>query len=243
MHLLAPDLLADARELSVPVIATGLGLGLVLWLLGWRAHRFWIVLSATLAGGIAGLASSPAYGVQPLVAGLLSAVAGGVLALALVRVVAFAAGCLAASLVMHALAPSWDQPLLSMLVGGLLGVYLFRLGTMVLTSTLGALLVGYCALSLLDRLGILNAGPWADGHAVLLNWLCGSGSTVGVLAQFLLERRRLRKQREREEAARQKAADEAAKKKAADEAAKKKSKAPPPPKKWWPPWGGGKRAA
>jgi MFS family permease len=241
MHLLAPDLLADARELSSSVTAVGLGLGLVLWLLGWRGHRFWIVLSATLAGGIAGLASSPAYGVQPLVAGLLAAVAGGVLALALVRVVAFAAGGLAATLLIHVLSPSWNQPLISVLVGGLLGVYFFRLGMMIVTSTLGTFLIGYCALSLLDRFGILNAVAWADGHAVLVNWLCGSGSVLGVLTQFLLERRRLRIQRQREEAARQKAAEDAAKKKAAEQEAKKKPKAPPP-RKWWPPWGG-KRAA
>lgn len=227
MQLLAPDLLADARELSAAVTAAGLGLGLLLWLLGWWGHRFWIVLGATLAGGIAGLASSPAYGIQPLVAGLLAAVAAGVLALALVRVLAFAAGSLAAGLVMHAVAPSWDLPLVSMLVGGLVGVFLFRLGTMALTSTVGALLVGYCALSLLDRLGTLNAVPWADAHALLLNWLCGGGAVLGVLAQFVLERRRLRKKREREEAAREKAAE--------DEERKKRQRA----KRSWFGWGQG----
>jgi hypothetical protein len=120
-----------------------------------------------------------------------------------------------------------------MLVGGLAGVYFFRLGTMVLTSTVGTLLVGYCALCLLDRLGTLKAPAWADGHAVLLNWLCGSGIVLGVLTQFLLERRRLRKKKEREEAAKKKSEDEAAKKKA-DEA---KKKAKPAPGGWWPPWG------
>jgi len=213
MRLVAPDILADARELSAGVCALGLVLGLALWLLGWRGHRFWIVLVATLGGGIAGLASSPAYGVQPLVAGLLAAVAAGVLALALARVLAFAAGSLAACLMVHAFAPSWDQPLVSLLVGGLVGVFLFRLGIMALTSALGTLLVMYCALSLLDRLGTLNAVPWADANVVLLNWLGGSAVILGVLTQFLLERRRLRKIREREEKAKQKAAEEQEKKK------------------------------
>jgi hypothetical protein len=234
MHLLAPDLLADARELSVPVTVAGLVLGLALWLLGWRGHRFWIVLSATLTGGIAGLVSSPNYGVQPLVAGLLAAVASGVLALALVRVLAFVAGGLCACLLMHAIAPSWDQPLVSLLVGGLIGIYLFRLGTMVLTSMVGTLLVAYCALCLLDRIGTLNSVQWADSNAVLLNWLCGSGAILGVLSQFLLERRRLRKKREKEEAVKKKVEDDAAKKKA-DEI-KKKAKAAAA-NKWWPPWG------
>jgi hypothetical protein len=228
MRLLAPDLLVDARELSVAVTGTGLTLGLLLWLLGWRAHRFWIVLSATFAGGVAGLVSSPAYDVQPLVAGLLAAVAAGVLALALVRVLAFAAGALAACLLVHALAPAWDQPLVSVLVGGLVGVFLFRLGMMTLTSVIGTLLVGYCALCLLDRLGTLNAVLWADGHAVLLNWLCGCGAILGVLTQFLTERRYLRKKREREEKARQKAAEE-----------EEKKKQKPPAKKSWFSWGQG----
>jgi MFS family permease len=237
MQLVAPDLLADARELSPEVVAAGLGLGLLLWLFGWWGHRFWIVLGATLAGGIAGLASSPDHGAQPLVAGLLAAVAAGVLALALVRVLAFVAGGLAASVVIHAFAPAWDQPLLSLLVGGLVGVFLFRLGTMVLTSTAGTLLLTYCALSLLDRLGTLNAVAWADASAPLLNWLCGSGAILGVLAQFLLERRRLRKKREHEEAARKKVEEEAARKRKTAEEEKRKKNAPPPPKKWWPPWG------
>ena len=213
MRLLAPDLLLDARELSVAVTAGGVALGLLLWLLGWRAHRFWIVLSATFAGGVAGMVSSPTYEVQPRVAGLLAAVASGVLALALVRVLAFAAGGLAACLLVHTLAPAWDQPLVALLVGGLLGVFLFRLGIMMLTSVAGTLLVGYCALCLLDRLGTLNAALWADSHAALLNWLCGGGAVGGVLTQFLTERRRLRKKRDREEKARQKAAEEAEKKK------------------------------
>jgi MFS family permease len=234
MQALAPDLLTEARELSVTATAVGLGVGLMLWLLGWRGHRFWVVLAATVVGGIAGLASSPAYGVQPLVAGLLAAVAAGVLALALVRVLAFAAGGLAACLLVRAVAPSWDQPLVSSLVGGLVGVFLFRLGMMALTSTLGTLLMGYCALSLLDRLGTLNAVLWADGHAVLLNWLCGSGAVLGVLTQFLLERRRLRKKREKEEAAKAKAAEEA----------ERKNRKPEPAKRSWLPWGqGGKRRA
>jgi MFS family permease len=234
MQVVAPDLVADVRELSAPVTSAGLALGLALWVFGWRGHRFWVVLSATVCGGIAGLVSAQAYGVQPLVAGLLAAVAAGVLALALVRVLAFLAGGIAACVMMHAVAPSWDQPLVTLLVGGLIGVFLFRLGMMAFTSTAGTLLTAYCALALLDRLGTLDCHQWPDGNVVLLNWLCGSGAVLGVLMQFVLERRRLYKQRKREEAARQKAAEEAE---------KKKSK-PPPAKTSWLPWGqGNKRRA
>jgi MFS family permease len=231
MQVLAPDLLADVRELSVAVTAAGLVLGLLLWLFGWRGHRFWVVLSATLVGGIAGLTAARAAGGPPLVAGLLAAVAAGILALTLARLLAFVAGAFLVWLLVQTAAPGWDQPLVSMLVGGLLGIALYRLGVMALTSTAGTLLVAYCAVCLLDRIGSLKAIPWAAGHAPLLNWLCGSAAILGVLAQFLLGRRQVRKKREREEAVKKKAAEDEAKKKKAEEDRKR------PPKKSWLPWG------
>ena len=83
MALLAPDILEEARGLSVAVSVSGLVLGLLLWLLGWRGHRFWIVLAATVSAGVAGLSMGPSYGASPELAGLLLAIAAGVLALAL----------------------------------------------------------------------------------------------------------------------------------------------------------------
>jgi hypothetical protein len=230
VRILAPDLLADVCELSPAIIGSGLALGVALWLLGWKGHRFWIVLTATLAGGIAGLSNSASYGVQPLVAGLLAAVAAGVLALALVRVVAFVAGSLAACMIVHSLAPSWDQPLLTALVGGLIAIFLFRFWTMVLTSMIGTLLIGFTSLALLDSLKVMAAVPWAVENGVLLNWLWGSLSLVGLLIQFLTERHRLRRRRQREEQAREKAAKEAEKK-------RQQSALPPPPARGWWAWG------
>ena len=57
MHLVAPDILAEGHGLSSALSAAGLVLGLLLWLFGWRAHRFWIVLIATVSAGISGLYS------------------------------------------------------------------------------------------------------------------------------------------------------------------------------------------
>src|SRR5260370_1371229 len=71
MQLLAPDILSEARELSLPLVLTGLGVGLMIWLLGWQAHRFWLVLVTTVGAGVFGLYSGPANGTQPLVAGVL----------------------------------------------------------------------------------------------------------------------------------------------------------------------------
>lgn len=199
MHLLAPDILAEARGLSVGLCAAGISVGLALWLLGWRAHRFWIVLFTTVGAGILGLLSGHAHGVQPLVAGLLLALAAGVLALAVVRIFAFLAGGLATWLAVQYLLPAWQEPLVSFLAGGLLGVLLFRVWTMALTGLAGTLLMAYSGLCLADRLGKLDAVALAEQSPVLLNWGCIGGALLGLVAQFVLERWRIRNQRWREE--------------------------------------------
>ena len=198
MHLISPDILTEARTLSFGLIAVGISVGCLLWLLGWWGHRFWIVLIATVGAGVFGLSSGPDYGLQPVVAGLLLAVSAGVLALTLVRLVAYAAGGFAAWMLVHAFAPLWDQPLLCFLAGGLVGLLLFRFWTMALTSFVGTLFLSYSGLCLADKLDQLDAVAWATDHGRLLNWLCGVVALVGFTAQFFLERRRLRRLRESE---------------------------------------------
>src|SRR5262249_60727682 len=77
MHLVDPDILADAQGLSPAVCVVGMVLGVALWLFGGRGHRFWLVLLITLAAGVYGLSVAEAYAVQPLVAGVLLGVAAG----------------------------------------------------------------------------------------------------------------------------------------------------------------------
>jgi hypothetical protein len=191
MQLIVPEILAeDLSGLSTGLSAVGLLLGLALWLFGWRWHRFWVVLGITLLGGVYGLHEAAAFRAQPLVAGLLLAVASGVLALSLVRVVAFAAGGCAAMLAVQAFVPSWDQSLVSFVTGGLLGVLLFRVWLMALTSFGGVLLMTYSGLCLVERLGKLNAGDFATTQTTLLNWLCSGTTALGFLLQMLLCRRK-----------------------------------------------------
>jgi hypothetical protein len=190
MQLLAPDILEDARELSVGVLIAALVIGLLVWLLGWRGHRFWIVLGATATAGILGLCTGSFHRTQPVVAGLLMAVAAGAVSLALIRVVAFAAGGLAAWAAVHALIPSIEAPLVSLMVGGLLGLILFRLWTMVLTSSMGTLLMAYSSLCLIQRLGNVDAVALAEGHTTLLNCICAGVALAGVALQYLIGRPR-----------------------------------------------------
>lgn len=203
MQLLAPDILNEGRGLSVAVSAVGLTVGLLLWVYGWRGHRFWIVLAATVCGGVWGMACCPVQGAQPLVVGLLVAVAAGALALSLVHAVLFSAGGVALWVLVHALTPVWADPVVCIVAGGLTAMVLMRFWTMLLTSFTGSLLMGYSTLLLLDRLNKLTAPEWADKNAAVLNWSLVGVTLVGWVIQFLMEVRRLRKVREQEAAERE----------------------------------------
>ena len=237
MVLVAPDILNEVRQLPWYFLAVALALGLLLWLFGGRGHRFWLVLGLTVAGGVVGLRYGAAYEVQPLVAGLLLAVTAGALALALSRVLLFVAGGAACVALAHAVAPSFDEPVICFLVGGLLGVLLFKVWVSALSSLAGTLLIAYSILGLLGGFRLFDAVAWAEQQTPLLTWACGAGAVFGLLAQFLLERRRQRRQREK-----------AAAEKNAEDQASHPPPAPPPsapkPKAWWE-WaqGGGRRAA
>lgn len=197
MSLLAPDILEEARGLSPAAGVTGLLLGLFIWLLGWRGHRFWIVLATTVAAGLVGLSAGPSYGTSPLVAGVLLAVAAGVLALALVRMLAFVAGGLGTWMTIHALLPTWNEPLVCFLIGGLVGLFMFRFWTIALTSFVGAMLMSYSGLCLAEHYGKLNAVALAQTQPAVLNWTCLGTTLAGIAVQFVLERRRGKGKRDR----------------------------------------------
>jgi hypothetical protein len=188
MQLIEPEILADASGLALGLSVCGLLLGLAVWLLGWRRHRFWVVLTITLVGGVYGLNEAPALHAPPVVAGSLIALGAGTLALALARLFAFAAAGVAALLAVQAFVPTWDQPLVSFMTGGMLGVLLFRLWVMVLTSLAGALLMTYSALCLAERLTKLQAADFAEQRMTLLNWICGGLAALGVVLQLWLNR-------------------------------------------------------
>jgi hypothetical protein len=190
MTLVAPDILAEAKGLSVAVSAIGLGLGAALWLFGGWGQRFWLVLATTLGAGVYGLSVGEQYGVQPLVSGLLMAVAAGALALSLVHLFAFLAGGAVASLAVPALVTGWDEPFLFFFAGGFLGLFLLRYWMMALSSLAGTLLMTYCALWMFDGLGRIDCVEWASGRVVLLNWACTGVALLGFLLQVLLYRRR-----------------------------------------------------
>lgn len=223
MGILSPDfvadLLAEGRSLSPGIPAVGLGIGLLLWLVGSRGHRFWLSMAVTVAAGITGLQVSSTMGVQPLVGGLLLAVCAGALALALVRLLVFAVVGVASLAVAQAITPGWNEPIIFFLAGGLIGVVFFKFWIMTLTSLAGTLLIAYSSLCLASSLGNIDVVSLARQQGRVLEWSIAGGVLLGVLAQSLLERQRAKKKRMKEER----------------EKEEKESRywAPPAKKSWW----------
>lgn len=195
MQIVAPDILEEARTLSPLLSGTGLLLGFLLWALGGRTHRFWLAMIVTLAAGLLGLSHGKQLGMQPLVAGLLLAISAGALALSLVRILLFAAGGVAALGLLRSIAPGWDEPIAVFLIGGLIGVLLYKFWIITFSSLVGSLLMAYSALAFLDRLHMVKSVEWTRNNGPLLDWAFASLVVTGMLVQFLWERRRKRKAR------------------------------------------------
>jgi hypothetical protein len=199
MQMVSPELVADLCGLSLGLLLAGGVVGCVLWLFGWKSHRFWIVLLTTVAAGIYGLQQAAAFKTPPLIAALLLAVAAGILALALLRLIAFGAGGLTGLIVVQAAAPSLDQPLVVFIVSGLVSLILFRWFLMALTSVAGAVLLCHVGLALIHQFGTFDAAIWAEQSVALGSWICLLAALMGFVLQFLMHRRATRRRDDEEE--------------------------------------------
>jgi hypothetical protein len=185
MQLIASDLLTEAQGLSIPFSVGGIVFGILLWVFGWRWHRFWIVLGTTTAAGIYGLYTQPEPGPRLLAAGLLLAVAAGLMALDLSRFIAFSSAGIGAWFIVHAVVPAFHEPLICFLAGGILGLFLYRLQMMLLFSFLGVLLTGYSILLLIETAGNqkFDGSQWAKTNFVGVNIAVVVLSLVGLAVQ------------------------------------------------------------
>jgi len=184
MQLILPDLLIAARGLSLGAAAF-LGLsGVLLWALGWRWHRFWIVFGMTLAAGVIGMeAGRAAGGRQVLIVGVLLAVSAGMLALEAAKMLAFLSGGTAAWVAAQSIYPAAQELWAVFLCGGLLGVVLYRLWTMLLMSLIGVLLSSHAWLILIQEAGRTDLGDWAQKQTPALNGAVLALTLIGVLIQ------------------------------------------------------------
>jgi uncharacterized membrane protein len=183
MHLIAPDILAEARGVSGAMAGTTCVLGIALWLFGWRWHRFWVVAGVTLGAGLIGLNAGKTSGGQVMAVGILLAVAAGMMALELAKVLAFVAGGIGAWLAVQWVLPQAQELWAVFLSGGLFGLLLYRLWTMLLTSLMGTLLAGHAALLLLEGLLKFDAVEWSGAHLVALNGVVVAFVVLGIVVQ------------------------------------------------------------
>jgi hypothetical protein len=184
MQLIAPDILAEARGLTGAMAGTVAVLGFALWLFGWRWHRFWIVAGITLAAGLIGLnAGRTTGGTQVMAIGILLAVAAGLLALELAKVLAFVAGGCGAWLAVQWVLPQAQELWAVFLCGGLFGLLLYRLWTMLLTSLIGTLLAAHAGLLLLEQLFQFESVAWTSRNVPALNGVGVGVVVLGILLQ------------------------------------------------------------
>ena len=200
MSIIATDILADLCGLSLGLIVLLLPVGLLLWLLGWWSHRFWIVLGTTVLAvhrrlrpfgstELAGFEADPCRGAPR--------------------------GCRrrlgAGSRARHHLRSRWRgnglsraddlpvlQPPYALFSSGRLGLsalLLFQAGGhafMFMTSLLGSSLLAYVILALLNYNESIDAVAWAGANSLLLTILCSVATVAGFACQFFFDRWRSR---------------------------------------------------
>jgi len=188
MHVISPDILTQAYGLSPWLSGIGLATGMLLWLFGWRWHRFWVVLSVTVVGGLVGLQMGKASGGQVLAMGMLIALAAGVLALELARLLVFIGTGFAFWLAAGAIFPRGQELWVAFMAGGLVGVLLYRFWTMLLTSYVAVLLGGHSLLTLCESMFRVNAAAFAEANRAMLNGVVAAATILGLATQSKLER-------------------------------------------------------
>lgn len=183
MHLICPAVLAEAKGLSIGAAAFFAFVGLLLWGFGWRWHRFWVVFAVTLTAGVVGIGVGRTGGTQVLVVGVLLSIAVGMLALEVAKITAFVSAGTAAWVAAQAVMPQAQELWAVFLCGGLIGVVLYRVWTMLATALVGALLFWHCVFILLDTAGVFVASEFAEKYTALLNGGIVLGAILGVGVQ------------------------------------------------------------
>lgn len=188
MQFVAPDILAEVARLSVATVGLGFLLGLLLWTTGWMKRTFWLALFSTIGFGLYGLNLGRASGAHPLVTGILLGLAAGLLSMELGRLAAFVSGGLAMAVAVQTFVPSFPEPLLAYLGGGLVCVVLFRLWTLTIFGFVGMTLMTYTGLCLAGHFLKLDVMTLAKTKAPLLNALVTIGTFAGVIMQSRFDR-------------------------------------------------------
>ncbi|MGL6074581.1 MAG: hypothetical protein ACRC8S_10515 [Fimbriiglobus sp.] len=185
MQFIQPDILLAAKGLSFGAAGFLALVGFLLWSCGWRWHRFWVVFGITLGAGILGLSAgqSAGGGQQVLVVGVLLAVAAGMLALELAKILSFLSGGVASWVAVQMVFPQAQELWAMFLAGGLLGVVLYRLWTMLMTSFVGVLMTWHSLLAMAQETSNFDLKTWLGTHTLAINGAVLAVMLLGVYVQ------------------------------------------------------------
>ncbi len=182
-HVISPEVLAEAKGLSIGATGFFLFVGLMLWGFGWRWHKFWTAFTITLLAGLLGLTFGRSAGLPLLAVALSVAVICGVLAMELAKILAFLTGGVAAWLGAQVILPQAQELWAAFLCGGLVGVLLHQFWTMLATSFVGTVIVGHTTLLFLDQLNVVKDADFATQYAAAINGWAVLSTIVGIIVQ------------------------------------------------------------
>jgi hypothetical protein len=185
MSLISPDVIAELKGISVGAGGFLILVGFLIWSCGWRWHRFWVVFAFTTIAGIIGMTSGRAAGGHVLVMGLLLAFCGGVLAIELAKILSFLGGGIAMWMAVQSVFPQAQEMWAVFLSGGLFGVLLYRLWTMILMSFTGVVVSWHAALGLAITTSKSNPLEWIATHTAAVNGAVIVATLLGVVMQVL----------------------------------------------------------
>jgi hypothetical protein len=122
-----------------------------------------------------------------MAAALLLGLAAGLLSLELGRLIAFATGGLATAMAIQAFVPTFPEPFLAYLAGGLVCVLLFKLWTTTVLGFAGTLVATYGLLALVSRWFKVDVVTLAAQKTGVLNSMIVAGTAASVVVQSRTE--------------------------------------------------------
>lgn len=194
MEILSPEVVTDILELPLPALLAMMGAGLLLSITGWKWHRFWLTMCVSLIAGLIGMRQSTAWGIsQPVVTGVLLAAAAGCLALSLSRVALFLAYGLTCWYAMKRMSPVYAIPAICICAGGLFSVVFYRFCVVLLTSTIGSVVLCYGAVAYVEQQKWYAALNWLKEQSLAAHAALAGVTLVALLIQLAISRKNKKK--------------------------------------------------
>ena len=124
-----------------------------------------------------------------IAAGILFAVSAGMLAMDLSRLFAFGVAGSTLWMVSQQVLPNFREPLIVFLIGGIVGILLYRLQIRLLTSFVGTLIAAHSVLLIVEAASNeqFEPGPWAAANSLGLDIAVVGLTLLGIAVQGQFE--------------------------------------------------------